>query len=101
MPAVLPTAYNVSFYVYILTNKTRTALYIGVTNNLEKRVQQHRDKENTNSFTARYNLSRLMYYERFSDIRDAIAREKELKGWRREKKDQLIVKVSFFPYEEQ
>ena len=75
-------------YVYIATNKSRT-LYIGVTNNLERRMWEHRQKIGS-KFAAKYNITRLAYYETFDDIRDAIAREKELKGWRRDKKVDLI-----------
>jgi len=75
-------------YVYIATNKSRT-LYIGVTNNLEHRMWEHKQKAGS-KFAAKYNITRLVYYEEFADIRDAIAREKELKGWRRDKKVDLI-----------
>jgi putative endonuclease len=75
-------------YVYIATNKSRT-LYIGVTNNLERRLWEHKQKTGS-KFAARYNITRLVYYEEFADIRDAIAREKQLKGWRRDKKIDLI-----------
>jgi putative endonuclease len=76
------------FYVYILASRSRT-LYIGVTNNLEHRVYQH--KQNMGSeFTSKYNVHHLVYYEVFTDIRAAIAREKQLKGWLRAKKIALI-----------
>jgi putative endonuclease len=75
-------------YVYIATNKSRT-LYIGVTNNLERRMWEHKQKAGS-KFAARYNITQLVYYEEFTDIRDAIAREKQLKRWRREKKVWLI-----------
>ena len=94
MPIALPTSYDVAFYVYIMANKSRTTTYIGVTNDLMKRVQQHRNKVNPDSFSSRYNLNRLVYYERFSLIENAIRREKQLKNWRREKKDQLIFKMN-------
>ena len=90
MPLSLPTGYNVAHYVYILTNKTRTVLYIGVTGNLEKRIRQHRDRLDADSFTSRYRANRLVYYEKFSDVRAAIAREKQLKKWSRVKKNKLI-----------
>ncbi len=92
MSPSLPSGYNVNHYVYILANKTRTVLYIGVTDNLERRIQEHRDRSNPDSFTSRYYLNRLIYYERFSDIRVAIAREKQLKKWSRAKKVNLIAK---------
>ena len=76
------------YYVYILASKSR-ALYIGVTNNLERRLFEHRQKL-IPGFTSKYNISRLVYFELFGEVRDAIAREKQLKGWRREKKIALI-----------
>ncbi len=78
-----------SYYVYIMSNNTRT-LYTGVTNNLEKRVLQHKRKL-LPGFTRQYNLNRLVYYETFGDIRAAIQREKQIKGWLRTKKVALIV----------
>jgi len=75
-------------YVYIMANRART-LYIGVTNDIARRVNEHKSKLNP-GFTARYNIMKLVYVESFSDIRDAIAREKQLKGWRRNKKVSLI-----------
>ncbi len=74
--------------VYIVTNKSRM-LYIGVTNDLQRRMWEHKQKTGSR-FAAKYNITRLAYYETFDDIRDAIAREKELKGWRRDKKVDLI-----------
>ena len=75
-------------YVYIATNRSRT-LYVGVTNDLERRMWEHK-QEIGSGFAARYSITQLVYYEAFDDIRDAIAREKQLKRWRREKKVQLI-----------
>ncbi|QOD61351.1 GIY-YIG nuclease family protein [Polaribacter haliotis] len=77
-------------FVYILTNKNNTTLYIGVTADLEQRIKQHKSKINKKSFTARYNLSKLVYYEAFQMIGDAIAREKQLKSGNRAKKIALI-----------
>jgi len=77
-----------TYYVYIMANKSRT-LYIGVTNNLERRVLQHRRKL-VPGFTRRYNINRLVYYERFGDVRAAISREKQIKGCLRTKKIVLI-----------
>jgi putative endonuclease len=77
------------FFVYILASKSRT-LYIGVTNNLILRLQQH--KEGTTSFTSRYKVTRLVYFERFHYIDKAIARETELKHWNRAEKISLIQK---------
>ena len=79
---------NHEYYVYILTNKSGT-LYTGVTNDLIRRTYEYKNKL-IPGFTARYNLDRLVYYEACSDIRDAIAREKQIKGWLRQKKINLI-----------
>lgn len=76
------------YYVYIMTNISGT-LYTGVTNNLERRVYEHKHKL-LPGFTARYNIARLVYYEAAPDPRAAIAREKQIKGWRRAKKIALI-----------
>ena len=75
-------------YVYILTNHSGT-LYIGVTNNLERRMSEHKHKQGS-KFAAKYNCTRLIYYESYPDIQAAIAREKQLKRWRWEKKVWLI-----------
>ena len=76
------------YYVYIMTNNSGT-LYVGVTNNLERRVYEHKHGTN-DGFTKRYVLTRLVYYESSPDVREAIAREKEIKGWVRRKKVALI-----------
>jgi putative endonuclease len=78
-----------TYYVYIMTNKSRT-LYTGVTNNLERRVSEHKLKL-IPGFTRQYNLTRLVYFEVFGDIRSAIGREKQIKGWLRAKKVALII----------
>ena len=75
-----------TFYVYILTNKNKTVLYTGVTNDLRRRLKEHKKKTNPKSFTARYNIEFLVYYEHFGWIQLAIAREKEIKDLRRELK---------------
>ena len=72
-----------------MSNKTRTVLYIGVTNDLSRRVAEHREGSGS-AFTSKYKCYDLVYMEEFLDINDAIAREKQLKGWGREKKDNLI-----------
>ena len=77
-----------AFYVYMMTNRSRVVLYTGLTNSLMRRVAQHQ-KGKIQGFTKTYNVNRLVYHERFNDPRDAIAREKEIKGWRREKKSAL------------
>ena len=76
------------YYVYLLASRSRV-LYIGVTNNLERRLFEHRQRRRPD-FTSQYQVDRLIYFEMFGEIRDAIAREKQLKGWRREKKIALI-----------
>ena len=76
------------YYVYILTNPSRT-LYVGVTNNLRRRVYEHKHKL-LEGFTKRYNLTILVYYEATPDVRAAIEREKQIKGWLRSKKITLI-----------
>lgn len=78
-----------AYFVYIMSNRGRTTLYIGVTNSLMRRVSQHRAGE-IPGFSQRYNTNRLMYCEQYNDVRDAIAREKQLKEWSRTKKDTLI-----------
>lgn len=78
------------YYVYILASKRNGTLYIGVTNNVLNRNWQHKQKENSSSFTARYNVNRLVYYEVYSDVRAAITREKQLKNWKRGWKIELI-----------
>jgi len=82
-----------SYYVYIMTNKGRTVLYVGMTNSLTRRVSQHRRGE-VEGFTERYNVNRLVFYEQYNDVRDAIAREKQLKGWTRKKRERLISKMN-------
>jgi putative endonuclease len=76
--------------VYIVTNKSHSVLYIGVTSDLFTRIQQHREHFYKKSFSDRYNTEKLIYYELYGSIEEAILREKELKKWRREKKDALI-----------
>ncbi len=79
---------NRNFYVYIMSNEWLT-IYIGVTNNLQRRVNEHKAGE-LPGFTRRHSINRLVHVEHFTDIRFAIAREKELKGWKRFRKVQLI-----------
>ena len=78
-----------AYFIYMMTNKGRTTLYTGITNSLVRRVSQHRQGESS-GFSKRYNTNRLVYYEHFNDVRDAIAREKQLKGWSRMKKEELV-----------
>lgn len=77
------------YFVYILTNKSET-LYIGVTNNIEERVFEHKEKINPRCFTAKYNLNQLVYHQTFDSIEEAIDREKQLKSWNRQWKIELI-----------
>jgi putative endonuclease len=76
--------------VYLLCNKAKTVLYTGVTNNLVRRVFEHRERVEPRSFTARYRVNRLVYYEAFDDIVAAIRREKQIKGWTRARKNALV-----------
>ena len=76
------------YYVYMMTNVSRT-LYTGVTNDLVRRVAEHQQK-GIPGFTSRYNINRLVWYEATSDVRSAIAREKQIKGWKRNRKAALI-----------
>lgn len=83
--------WNHNYYVYITTDAHKNTLYIGVTNNLIVRLYQHRENKGTKqSFTGKYYCYYLVYYEHFTHIEEAIAREKEIKKWRREKKVALI-----------
>ena len=80
-----------NYYVYILTNKTKTVLYTGVTNNLKDRLYFHKNPiPFSKAFTAKYKCYYLVYYEHFFEIDNAIKREKQIKGWSRAKKDVLI-----------
>lgn len=81
-------------YVYILTNKNNTVLYTGVTSNLLKRLEEHREGIHSNAFTRKYNCNKLVYYEGFNRIEDAIAREKQIKGGSRAKKEALICSIN-------
>ena len=81
-----------SYYVYIITNKYRSTFYIGMTNDLPRRLNEHSEniKNGIKTFASKYNLEFLVYYEKFTWVQHAIAKEKEIKGWRREKKLDLI-----------
>ena len=78
-----------NYYVYILTNKNKGVLYIGVTNSLDQRLTEHNFAKSS-SFTGKYNCHYLLYYEHFQYINRAIEREKQIKGWLRKKKEELI-----------
>jgi putative endonuclease len=81
------------YYIYLLTNKNDKVMYVGVTNNLERRLYEHKMKM-VPGFTEKYNVNKLVYFEETDDVRSAIAREKEIKKWRREKKNNLVVAVN-------
>ncbi|MBR6772949.1 MAG: GIY-YIG nuclease family protein [Clostridia bacterium] len=78
------------YYVYILANKMNTVIYTGVTNDLLRRVYEHKMHLDQNSFTAKYDVTRLVFYEVTSDVRSAIEREKQIKSWSRAKKNILV-----------
>jgi len=80
--------------VYIMTNRHQTTLYTGVTSNLVARVQEHRNRKDPKSFTARYNLTKLVFYEVHASIEEAIQREKQIKGGSRKKKEALIERMN-------
>ena len=77
------------YFVYILTNKTNRVLYTGMTNNLQRRVFEHKNKL-IEGFTKKYNLTKLVYFEEFVNVEDAISAEKKIKGWLRKKKIDLV-----------
>ena len=81
------------YYVYIMTNKANMVLYTGVTNDLKRRVYDHKEKL-FDGFTKKYNVVKLVYYEVFKTIESAIKREKQIKRWRREWKTKLIERVN-------
>jgi putative endonuclease len=78
------------YFIYILASKKNGTLYIGVTNSIERRIEEHKSKLNSDSFTTKYNVCLLVYYESFQYIDDAILREKQLKKWNRQWKINLI-----------
>ena len=80
---------NRQYYIYIMTNKRNTVLYTGVTNDLKKRIYEHKEKL-VEGFTKKYNVTKLAYYEVFDDIESAILREKQIKSGPRQKKIELI-----------
>ena len=83
------------YFVYIVTNKTKAVIYTGITKDLKRRLHEHYEQRGRlDSFSARYHTYNLLYFEHFRYVRDAIAREKEIKGWRREKKLNLIKTVN-------
>ena len=81
------------YFVYIITNHTNTTLYVGVTDNLQRRIFEHKNKA-VDGFTKQYNLYKLVYVEQFPYSNNAIAREKQIKSWRRDKKVALIQSIN-------
>ena len=81
------------YFVYILSNWNDSVLYIGVTGNLPRRLYEHRNHL-VDGFSSKYNTEKLVYFEETSDVNSAIAREKQLKGWTRKKKNELIIRVN-------
>ncbi|MBA7596983.1 hypothetical protein ES703_16666 [subsurface metagenome] len=81
------------YYIYIMTNKTNTVLYTGVTSDLKRRVYEHKEKL-VDGFTKRYNITKLVYHEVFEDIENAILREKQIKGGSRQKKIELVNSIN-------
>ncbi len=79
-----------NYYIYLMTNVHNTVLYVGVTNDLIRRVYEHKNHLDKGSFTARYNVEKLVYFELATDPYHAIEREKQIKGWNRKRKDKLI-----------
>ena len=78
------------YYVYLMTNSHKNLLYTGITNNLIRRVYEHKHHLDKGSYTDRYNIEYLVYYESTSDVTAAIEREKQIKGWNRKRKDKLV-----------
>ena len=81
------------YYIYILTNWNDKVMYIGVTNNLKRRVYEHKN-EVIDGFTKKYHVHKLVYYETTTEVKAALEREKQLKGWKREKKDSLVTDMN-------
>ncbi|HJX34135.1 MAG TPA: GIY-YIG nuclease family protein [Desulfatiglandales bacterium] len=80
---------NKKYYVYLLTNWNNKVMYVGVTNDLARRIYEHKNKM-IKGFSKKYNLKKLVYFEETQDVNSAIDREKEIKQWRREKKNRLV-----------
>ena len=81
-------------FIYMVTNKNNTTIYVGVTSNLPARILEHKTKQYKNNFSAKYNLDKLVYWEAFQDIGNAIGREKQIKGGSRQKKLDLINSIN-------
>ncbi len=82
-----------SYYIYILTNKYKNVIYVGVTNDLERRIYEHKNKL-IDGFSKKYNLTQLAYMEEYQNIEEAITREKQIKGWDRNKKNKLVESIN-------
>ena len=82
------------YYVYILTNKHNTVLYTGVTNDLVRRVYEHKNHLDKKSFTSRYNVEKLVFYEQTNNVESAIQREKQIKSWNRNRKIKLLEEMN-------
>ena len=78
------------YYVYILSNRLNTVIYTGMTKDLVRRVYEHKHHLDPDSFTAKYDVTKLLYYESTSDVKAAIEREKQIKGWNRKRKNKLV-----------
>ena len=81
-------------YVYLMSNESNTTLYVGVTNNLQRRIYEHRNHLDKGSFTDRYNIEKLVFFETADDPYHAIEREKQIKGWNRKRKEKLIESIN-------
>ena len=81
------------YYIYILTNWNNKVLYIGVTNNLERRTYEHKNKM-VDGFTKKYNVNKLVYFESTENVKSAIEREKQIKGWLRQRKNELVEEIN-------
>jgi putative endonuclease len=81
------------YHVYLLTNWNNKVMYVGITSDLKRRLFEHRNKS-VEGVTTKYNIHKLVYYEATSDVQSPIAREKEIKKWRREKKNRLVEKIN-------
>lgn len=85
--------WNQNNFIYILTNKNNTVLYTGVSSNIKQRIYDHKTKKHP-GFTKKYNVDKLVYYERYNRIEEAIKREKQVKGWIRKRKEELINSIN-------
>jgi len=79
-----------AYYVYIMANVSNVAIYTGVTNDLIRRVFEHKENADPKSFTAKYKIHKLVYYETTTDVKAALEREKQIKDWNRKRKNQLV-----------